>query len=113
MTAIRVEVTAEHIAAAGPVPDPMVVGADFLPEGHRDPVELAIAEVTGQSVGCDSDVPDGEMATIGDGRTVLVQNLPAEVSPWIERYYKGQTVEPFEFDMEIEDWLVDLIRFAT
>jgi hypothetical protein len=105
---IHVEVTAEHIAACAVVPD---IGDGFKsthPES-KDPVELAIAAVAGQSVMCDSDAPDGEMATIGDGRTVLVNNLPSEVTGWIDRYYRGEAVEPFSFEIVIEDWLVALV----
>lgn len=109
MASIRVSVKAVHIAACAIVPD---IGEGFAsshPEG-KDPVELAIADIAGQSVNLDSDVPDGEMATIGDGRTVLVNNLPDEVTIWIDRYYKGQPVAPFDFSIEIDDWLTDLIR---
>lgn len=108
---VRVPVTAAHIAACATVPD---VGDGFRSShpDSKDPIELAIADVTGQSVMCDSDLPDGEMATIGDKLNVLVANLPDKVSGWIDRYYRGQAVEPFEFDLEIESWLVDLVRDA-
>lgn len=108
MSAIRVEVTAEDIAACAVVPN---IGDGFKsthPEG-KDPVELAIGRVTGQGVGCDQDETT-DMATIGTGSTILVVNLPPEQFAWIDRYYKGEPVEPFGFDIEIESWLVDLVR---
>lgn len=96
MSRIHVEVTADNIAAATRV--------------SKDPVELAIARLTGHDVSLDSDGPDAdEIATIGDGRTVLVVSTAPTVGPWIERYYRGESVEPFAFDIEIEDWLVALV----
>lgn len=108
MRTIHVAVTAEHIAAAGPVPN----DDGPLPPGHRDPVERAIAELTGQDVQCDEDEPGLEMATIGQGSTTLVVNLPPEESEWQARYFAGEAVEPFEFDIEIEDWLFQLLERA-
>lgn len=109
--AIRVNVTAEHIAAAGRVPD---IGDGFKsshPEG-KDPVELAIADAAGESVICDQD-EDLEMATIGQGANTLVVTLPAGQMAWIDRWYRGQPVEPFSFDFELEDWLVALVAKAS
>ena len=109
MTAIHVQVTAEDIAAAAVVPDG---GGDFQSShpGGKDPVELAIGRVTGQDAMCDEDGPGTEIATIGQGTTTIVVSLPPEIAPWIERYYRGKPVEPFAFDIKIEDWLVALIR---
>lgn len=111
MSAIRIAVTAEHIAACALVPD---VGDGFKTShpDQLDPVELAIAEATGQAVICDQDV-ETEMATIGSGHNVLVVDLPPEQAEWIDRYYKGEPVEPFDFDIEIEDWLARLIYAAA
>lgn len=110
---IHVEVTADDIAAAARIPD---VGDGFKsahPES-KDPVELAIARVAGRDACLDSDGPDDdEIATIGDGRTVLVVSTAPTVGPWIERYYRGEIVEPFAFDIEVEDWLVKLLRAAS
>lgn len=104
MTAIHVEVKAEHIAAAGKPP-----GKDAVFEiVDHDPVELAIAEVTGREVLCDQD-GDQELATIGQGGNTLVLTLPKEQMAWINRWYAGEPVEPFAFDIEIEAWLVDLV----
>lgn len=116
MTAVRVEVTAEIIAAAARVADVGEGWTSSAPE-HKDPVELAIQEATGQPVTCDSD--DGpergmfdEMATIGSGQTVIVVNLGADVARFIDRYYRGESVEPFSFDIALEDWLVGLVAKA-
>lgn len=104
MTAVRIQVTAEDIAACAIEPGVAEGFKSTHPEG-KDPVELAIARVAGVETMCDEDRPGQEMATIGQGANTLVANLPPEVSPWIDRYYKGQAVEPFDFDIEIEDWL--------
>lgn len=113
MASLHVSVTAEHIEAAGPVLSPE--GTErALTASHRDPVERAIGEITGQDVSCDGDtledgLPQHEIATIGQGATTLVVNLPPEEHDWIVRYFAGEPVEPFEFDLEIEPWLVALI----
>ena len=108
----RVEVTAEHIAAAALEPD---IGEGFQ-SGHpdsKDPVELAIAAATGQDTSCDEDGPLEAVATIGPGRTTLVVSLPSEVGPWIDTWYRGEAVEPFAFDIEIDSWLLALVARAT
>jgi hypothetical protein len=101
MSSIHVDVTVEHIAAGG--------------RGRMEwarPVELAIAAATG--VPADIDGGDGEgvcVATIG-GRTeraVLVIDLPPDASAWLDRNWLGESVEPFAFDIELPDWLADLI----
>lgn len=113
MTAIHVEVTADDIAAAprGPA---VGDGWESLHPQHMDPVEVAITRATGRETRCDSDGPDDEIATIGAAgtfaRNVLVASTAPTVAPWVERYYKGEPVEPFSFDIEIEGWLVDLVR---
>jgi hypothetical protein len=113
MSAITVTVTAEHITAAGPPPDPTIVGGAFLPQGHRDPVERAIAELAGVDVSCDEDEPGREMATIGQHGNTLVLSLPPAQAVWIDRYYRGEAVEPFAFCIEIEAWLVTLLGRAA
>jgi hypothetical protein len=108
VSAIRIVVTAEHIAAAALVPD---IGEGFKsthPDG-KDPVELAIEAAIGQAAMLDSDGPGEEIATIGAGRTTLVVSLPPEVAPWIDNYYRGSEVKPFEFDIALDDWLVRLV----
>jgi hypothetical protein len=100
---VRIVVTAEDIAAAG------------FRSSHpddKDPVELAIARLTGESVMCDQDGPDQEIATIGQGGTTLVVELPREQAAWIDRYYRGETVEPFEFEIEIEEWLTRFLELV-
>lgn len=107
MTAIRIHVTAEHIAAAGAPP----ADDEVRPPDWKDPVERAIAEATGQDVGCDQD-DKIEIATIGSGPTTVVVSLPIEQARWIDSYYRREPVEPFDFDIEIEDWLTALLRTA-
>lgn len=79
--AIRIPVTAAHIAAAGS-PPPGPVGID----SWKDPVERALADVTGQAVLLDHDGLAREIATIGPGHTTLV---------------------------ELEDWLVETVLSHT
>lgn len=104
---IHVDVTAEDIAAAG---------GPFTAAGtHADPIERALARVFGRHASVDGDASDPahDIATIGDGQTVLVLDLPPATYDWSERYYGEQRVEPFGFDLEIEDWLVDLVRSSA
>ena len=107
MSAIRVAVTAEHIAAAG-----VIAPEAILPEGQQDPVEIALQALTGEPAMCDEDGPGETMATIGQGRNTLVVSLPPSVSLFCDRYYAGEAVEPFEFDLEIEAWLIWLAGSA-
>lgn len=116
MTAIRVSVTVDDIIACALVPD---IGEGFKsthPDG-KDPVELAIARATGQDAMCDGgDSSDGpEIATIGpdSGANTIVVELPPEQAAWIDRYYKGEPVEPFTFDIALDDWLVALFVRST
>ncbi len=102
---IHVEVRPDDIAAAGP------------PErgaSEGDPLERALTRVLGQptSVDGDASAPAHDVATIGQGQTVLVVDLPPETYAWSERYYGDLPVEPFGFDLEIEGWLVNLVRGA-
>jgi hypothetical protein len=97
MSSIHVEVTAEQIAAAG--------------RGRMEwayAVEMAIAA----AAGVPADIDGGDcVATIG-GRAeqaVLVIDLPTEASAWLDRNWLGETVEPFAFDIELPDWLANLI----
>lgn len=108
MTAIRVEVTAEQIAAAG---------------DHRmawaSPVEDAISALTGQEVSIDGGGPDGPcVATIDQGATTLVVDLPPDASAWLDARWEqpvnsadvlDELGEPFGFDLFLDDWLVALI----
>lgn len=119
MTAIRIQVTAEDIAACPLLPD-VGGGWRIAREDQRDPVEVAIARVTGQVVTCDEDFDPNDpaavhtqLATIGNGSSVLVTEIGAETLDWTDRYYRGEAVEPFAFDLEIEDWLVALIARAA
>jgi len=104
VTSIRIQVTAEDCAAA----------VDYVDPG--DPIELAIARVAGVGCNVDRDVPDGYMATIGPegpGSTLVV-NLPAEVDARLDAWWDhGKRIaEPFDFALELDDWLVDFFRSA-
>jgi hypothetical protein len=117
MAAIRVEVTAEHIAAGAKPTDP------DDPNWHEVynrywavPVELAIAELTGVGVDVDGGGGDGtNIATIGTREdATLVVDLPPLVSGWLDDRWNGRGEgEPIAFDLEIPDWLVDLVRKAA
>lgn len=111
VSAIRVEVTAEHIAACPRLPETGDGYRSGHPD-HYDPVELALTQITGCEVRCDQD-EDTEMATIGNGVNVLVLSLPIVQARWIDRWYRGDPIEPFAFDVEIEDWLVAMVARAA
>jgi hypothetical protein len=102
MTAIRVDVTAEHIASSG-LPASL--------DGWTQPVELALAELTGQDVSIDGDGDTGNIASIGStSATTLVVELPAEANAWLNARWDGKGPgEPFAFDLAIDAWLVDLV----
>ncbi len=105
MASIRVEVTAEHIAACD---------ALRLNDLSR-PVSDALAEVTGQYVDVSGSEPYGTfLATIGDGEWTLVVDLPAQANAWLTGRWDHEpgSSEPIAFDLEIPDWLVDLVRLG-
>ena len=103
---------------------PVTVGRHHLDEapglpnsaqGWAAPVESALAEVFGQPVSIDArSDPDGwATATIGQDQTVLVLDLPEAAARWLDRRWNGEGPgEPFTFELEIEGWLIDLIREA-
>lgn len=100
MTSLHVVVTAEHIAAA-----------DEL----NGPVERALAERSGVGVEIDAGDGDGTMiATIGltSGCTLVVE-LPDAASERIRSHDDGGGMEPFEFDVELDAWLVALVPSAV
>lgn len=104
MTAIRIQVTAAHIALAGPRSEAEMTG-------WRSPVELAIAAAAGVDVDVDGD-DHGWHATIGtrEGATLVV-DLPEAVSERLDASWAhGIDMEPFEFALELDDWLVDFFR---
>ncbi len=120
MSAIRVEVTAEHVGQAGPWPKPpkgttLEDGAAWYPTGWRSPVELAIAARAGVDADVDGD-DDGWHATIGtmESSTLFV-DLPDAVAERLNAYYAqdGSSMEPFEFDIELDDWIVALVARAA
>ena len=82
--------------------------------GWAAPVESALAELFGWPVDIDGGGPDGPcVATIGQGQTVLVLDLPDNASAWLDRRWNGEGPgEPFTFELEIEGWLLDMIREA-
>jgi len=116
MTALRVEVTAEDIANAG---DDRMAWAQ--------PVEDALAALTGQEVGIDAgghDETPWSIATIGQGDWTIVVDLPPSAHAWLDRRWDGDPddrllgSEPFAFDLEVPAWLaaflppVDLVTLA-
>lgn len=114
MTAIHVEVTAEQIAAAG---DDRMAWAQ--------PVEDALAALTGVGVSVDGD-DDSYLVTIGTQEVVtFIADLPADAKAWLDRRWHQTDAtttepvpgiedhgEPFAFDIEVPTWLTDLIRVA-
>jgi hypothetical protein len=104
MTAIRVEVTAEHIVDSG-----------LLPIEWATPVEQAIAALTDQDAAIDGGGPDGPcVATIGQGEWSLVVDLPGEANRWLDaRWSEEKPGEPFAFDIEVPDWIVALVARAA
>lgn len=111
MTAIRIQVTAEDVAVG---PWPRVVDGPW-PQGWNSPVELAIARAAGVDVDVDGDDDEwhATIGTRGPGST-LVLSLPAEVNDRLTAYFLGKPplLEPFEFRLELDDWLVDFFRSA-
>ncbi len=106
MAAIRVEVTAEHIAAAD---------ALRLNDLSR-PVTDALAEVTGQDVDVSGSEPYGTwIATIGGGEWTLVVDLPTEANAWLNGRWDHEpgSSEPIAFDLEIPEWIAGLVRKAV
>lgn len=116
MASIRVEVTAEQIAAAG---DDRYHWAK--------PVEDALAALTGQEVDIDaaSWSTAGEhwsIATIGQGAWTIVVDLPADANEWLKRRWGDEADsgaaasteladrgKPFAFELEVPAWVTALI----
>ena len=108
MTAVRVSVTAEHIAKAGPWPRP----PDPYQKDWKNPVELAIAERAGVEVTTDGGgANNGWIATIGARDSVLVVEIPG-ASDQLTAYWEGAAMEPFEFSIELDAWLVGMVHEA-
>jgi hypothetical protein len=113
VTVIRVEVTAEHIAAAG---DDRMAWAQ--------PVEAALAELTGQDVDIDCGGHDDgpwSIATIGQREWTLVVDLHPVAHAWLDARWQQpvnspdvleERGEPFAFDLEVPAWLTKLVRPA-
>lgn len=110
MSAIRVDVTAEQIAAAG---------------GDRhawaQPVEAALEALTGQRVDIDSGGHDDQpwsIATIGQGAWTIVVDLPPDAHAWLDRRWDGDAddrllgSEPFAFDLDVPTWLTNLVHYT-
>lgn len=101
MTAIHVEITAEDM------------GDEQLPTSWAQPVERALARLTGQEVDVDGD-GSGCLATIGAGAWTLVIDLPGDVSRWLDkRYCDGKPGRPFNFDLEVPSWVIELVTTKT
>lgn len=111
MNAIRVEVTAEDVAAAGAWPR----HDSAFPQGWKSPVERALGRLTGVDVDVDGD-EESWHATIGtmEGSTLVV-DLPGVAKERLDVYYAhhGALMEPFGFDVELDDWIVALFARAT
>lgn len=111
MTAIRVAVTAEDIAAGAKPGDP----SD--PNWHEThnrfwavPVEEAIARLTGEQTSVDGDGDLGNVVTIGQGAWTLVIDLPDEVNRFLDARWNGEGGgEPFVFALEVPAWVVALV----
>jgi hypothetical protein len=108
VTAVRVAVTAEHIAEAGAWPMPP---APF-PRGWLNPVEIAIAARAGVAVDVSGDGAANWIATIGTGRSVLVVDLPEDANTALNRLWNGEPMSPFEFSIELDHWLVGMVHEA-
>jgi hypothetical protein len=67
--------------------------------GWRCPVALAIA----RDLGCHTMVGEGWAVTVAPDFTVASDfrslDLPPEVQTWIRKFDRGETVEPFEFEL--------------
>ena len=108
MVSIPVRVTAEHIAAAG---ENRMAWAD--------PMEAALAALTGQKVSIDGGGADGGcVATIGQDDWTLVIDLPQAANAWLDRRWGGDAddrvlgSEPITLDIEIPTWIEDLLRIT-
>ena len=101
MSGIHVAVTAEHIAASGLPTDP---------GGWAGPVEAALADLTGQVVDIDGGDGQGCVATIGQSAWTIVVDLPDEANRFLDSRWDGEGPgQPFEFEIEVPAWLVDLV----
>lgn len=113
MTAIHVEVTADDVATAGAWPKLPA----RLPPGRKNPVELALARMTGVDVDVDGDEQSWH-ATIGtmEGSTLVV-DLPEVARERLDFYYahahEGVLMGPLAFDIALDDWLVALFARST
>jgi hypothetical protein len=110
MSTVRVQVTAEDIAAADT--DSAVTRVSWW----QWPVKRALEAFIGVSVDVDRDMPDGYMATIGEHRgdaTVLVTNLDVNAEAFLDaRFDRNQPGEPFFFEITLPEWLCALVDEA-
>jgi hypothetical protein len=106
MKTLRVDVSAEDIAAADEV------------KGRVDwwqwPVKRALESLIGQDVDIDG---DGEScaATVGasDDSATLVLELDVNAVAWLDaRYDREETGDPFFFELQLPDWLCALVDEA-
>lgn len=103
MKTIRVNVSAEDIAAAGDLRK----GVGWW----QWPVRRALEGLTGVDVDIDGGDGDNCIATIGGKEdTTLVVELPTEASAWLDlRWHEKVPGEPFFFELSLPDWLVALV----
>lgn len=117
MTAIRVAVTAEHIAGGAKPTDPD--DPNFHETYNRlwaVPVERALGELTGQEVDVSGDGYGTCVATIGTRGSAwtVVIDLPDAAIAWLNaRWETGAAGEPFTFEIEVPEWVRAFVGGAT
>jgi hypothetical protein len=100
---IRVQVTAEDIAAAEEVTGRL--------DWWQWPVKRALEGIIGQDVDIDGDA-EACVATVGgtDDAATLVLNLDVNAVAFLDaRYDRDIPGEPFFFELTLPDWLVALV----
>lgn len=98
MSVLVVEVTAEDIEAAG-----------LATMEWADPLEAALARLTGQEVDVDGGDGTGNIATIGQDEWTLVVDLPDDANAWLDARWDGKGPgEPATFRIPIPAWIDDL-----
>jgi hypothetical protein len=112
MTALHVAVTSEDIEAAE---------GQSRTEWWAWPVKRALEGLAGVDVDIDAGdgiggTESGCIATIGarDDSAALVVELPPDATAWLDARWEAINErtpgEPFEFSIELPEWLVGLVR---
>lgn len=89
---IRVSVTAEDIAAA-------------LSDLDKDPIERSLTRRFGEATEVDNELPGQMWAVVGTHPTTLIVTLPPVITDFIARWDDDQPVEPFDYEIDIGEWL--------